>query len=46
MTKDILELMDAAGSAVKRKFGVVLKPEIKYLGDTDDIGRLSYSFTL
>ncbi len=46
VTKDILELMDAAGSAVKRKFGVVLKPEIKYLGDTDDIGRLSYSFTL
>lgn len=45
-TKDILELMDAAGSAVKRKFGVVLTPEIKYLGDTDDIGRLSYSFTL
>ena len=44
--KDILELMDAAGSAVKRKFGVVLRPEIKYLGDTDDIGRLSYSFTL
>ena len=45
-TKDRLELMGAAGSAVKRKFGVVLKPEIKYLGDTDDIGRLSYSFTL
>ncbi len=43
-TEDFLTLINIVGSKVYEVYGVKLKTEVKYLGDTDDLGRLSYSY--
>ncbi len=42
-TEDFLTLIDVAGNKIREKNGLILQPEVKYLGDTDDLGRLSYT---
>lgn len=41
---DVLQLVQIAKSKVRADFGVDLQLELKLLGDTDDIRRLSYSY--
>ncbi len=41
--EDVLLLMDLIRQKYKRTYGVELQPEIRVLGDTYDLGRLSYA---
>jgi UDP-N-acetylmuramate dehydrogenase len=43
-TEDFLTLINIVGNKVYEVYGVKLETEVKYLGDTDDLGRLSYSY--
>jgi UDP-N-acetylmuramate dehydrogenase len=43
-TEDFLTLINIVGSKVYEVYGVKLITEVKYLGDADDLGRLSYSY--
>jgi len=45
-TNDFLTLIDIVGQKVLDEYGVILEPEVKYLGDKDDLGRLSYTHNL
>lgn len=45
-TNDFLTLIDIIGQKVLDEYGVMLVPEVKYLGDKDDLGRLSYTHNL
>ena len=45
-TNDFLTLIDIVGQKVLKEYGIILEPEVKYLGDKDDLGRLSYTHNL
>ena len=45
-TNDFLTLIDIVGQKVWEHYGVLLSPEVRYLGDKDDLGRLSYTHNL
>lgn len=45
-TNDFLMLIDIVGQKVLDSYGVLLVPEVRYLGDKDDLGRLSYTYNL
>ena len=45
-TNDFLMLIDIVGQKVLDCYGVMLSPEVRYIGDNDDLGRLSYTYNL
>ena len=45
-TNDFLMLIDIVGQKVLDEYGILLVPEVRYIGDKDDLGRLSYTHNL
>lgn len=45
-TGDFLTLIDIVGQTVRDRYGVVLSPEVVYVGVSDDLGGLPYSHFL
>ena len=45
-TDDFLTLIDIVGQKVRDRYGIILSPEVVYVGNQDDLGRLPYAHFL
>lgn len=45
-TGDFLTLIDIVGQKVRDRYGIILSPEVVYVGNQDDLGRLPYAHFL